>query len=143
MDLKEFIRETLLQIVGGVEEAQNDARRGRAIFNPHLKMKIEPSQPGSADTTLRTDLENLKGSGLLAMGGDGVADIIEFDVAVTVEGENTKDTGKKEGGSAGAKLHIFSASIDASTAKASKERNARSDVTRVKFRVPVMLPRPK
>jgi hypothetical protein len=76
MDLKEFVSETLVQIVAGVKQAQLETKVLGAEVNPHL---VGGSQ---------SDAVKL---GYLRAGGNGFAQIVNFDVALTImEGTGTK-----------------------------------------------------
>lgn len=133
MNLKDFVRETLLEIAEGLTEAQRNSRRGGAVFNPRLKA-IEPGKR-------EIETIQLKGTGLIATAAIGeVAVLVDFDVAITVEEDSKSETGKKEGGEVGAKLHIFSAGIDTNTTTGVTNRKAHNEVSRVRFQVPVSLP---
>src|SRR5437867_2976781 len=82
MDLREFVRDALIQICSGVSDAQGKA--SGAIINPKLKkMPFDKDKP---DSRYSLEPDNLKNANMLATNyADGHADIIEFDVALTVE----------------------------------------------------------
>jgi hypothetical protein len=78
MDVKEFVRETLLQITQGVSEAQHKASGG--IVNPRMRLVSSKTEDGGNVTEV--DAEGIKGSGLLMTNYQyGVASMIEFDIA--------------------------------------------------------------
>ena len=139
MDLKEFVTETLLAIAGGVADAQKKGRSVEAVINPQLKQGhsvVETSKGHKADMW-KLDPDNLKGAGLLVTQSDEVAALVEFDVAVTIA-SGGKETSEKEGAKeAGARIQIVSASISSADTKAYEMRRTRTDITRVKFAVPV------
>ena len=111
MDLKEFVAETLTQIVGGVSEAQ-----GRVT---EMQAKVSPRLNGSPTHAVQ--------HGYLSADG-GAAQIVQFDVALTVkEGAGTK------GG-----LGIVAGAVSLGTSGQSSSEN--SSVSRVKFSVPITLP---
>ncbi|HRE20123.1 MAG TPA: hypothetical protein PKW21_03720 [Rhabdaerophilum sp.] len=110
MKLEDFIRETLVSIVNGVEAAQKET--GQGIVNPSAIM----------------------------IGADGVpknkhyvrpnnpVDFISFDVAVTTD---------EKGGSGGkGSIKVFSLELGADLKSESHETN----VSRVKFEIPLVLP---
>jgi hypothetical protein len=112
MDLKEFVAETLTQIIDGVKEAQRrtEAVEGTSV-NPHLSAPPE-----------------LARYGILNAGGN-VAQVIQFDVALTaMEGTGTK-------GGIGVVAGVFN------LGSAGQSQTENSSVSRVKFSVPLALPR--
>ena len=114
MDLKEFVSQTLMQIIEGVSETQSQAKEFEAEVNPHLNSTH--SEMGK--------------QGFLWAGGRA-AQIVQFDVALTVvEGKGTK------GG-----IGVFAGAINLGSAGQSQSES--SSVSRVKFCVPVVLPRGK
>ena len=108
MELREFVRSTLLEIVAGVTDAQKalDEEGSTAVIN------------APAAGNLKQYYE--RGTRLLEM--------VEFDVALTV----TETTDKGLGG----RLSIAAASIG--TQRGTSIEN--SEVSRVRFQVPVVLP---
>lgn len=140
MDLKEFVRETLVQIVAGVAEAQQDKRRGSAKFAPkmaHREFRTEVGSSKRIHSAWKLDPDNLKGSGLLITEGDGIADIIEFDVAVTLGTKSANETEEGSEKKGGLSIQVLSAGIDASKKTTKAKDKTVSHETRVKFRVPV------
>jgi hypothetical protein len=118
MDLKDFVRESLLEIVAAVQEAQSQTPSGDggARVAPRLTY-----QQGIA--ALLVDNED----------GGGQAFVVEFDLSVVV----TEATEMKAGG--GAKVGIvpvFSAKADASGTANEK----RAATQRIRFSVPVRYP---
>jgi hypothetical protein len=77
MDLRDFIAETIVQIVEGVKDAQLRAREHGARVNPHLST--------SADLAVKHGI-------LIASGA--AAQLVQFDVALAAK----EGTGTKEGG---------------------------------------------
>lgn len=116
MNVREFVKESLLAIVGGVVDAQKEI----AEIAPDAK--ISPAyarhEPGAA----------------VAAGRQQSVTMIEFDLAVTVT-----HTGHAEasGSAKAGVLSVFSASADAG-AEYSHER---SNVSRLRFDVPIVMPR--
>ncbi len=113
MDLKDFISETLNQIIEGVKTAQADARNQTAHVNPPL----------------RGDAKEIMKHGLL----EGFytttnVQLVQFDVALTT----------KEGTGAKAGIGVFTGIISAGTTGQTNTENA--SVSRVKFIVPLSLP---
>ena len=116
MDLKEFVSETLRQIMDGVKEAKDLATTYGADVNPHASMYHAPN------------LSSIVFYRHTEKRGDQPVQTVEFDVAVTAtEGK------QREGG---AKLAVMSISLGG---KQSSE-TLNSSVSRVKFSVPIFLP---
>jgi len=67
----------------------------------------------------------------------GVADIIEFDVAITVESSETEGSESAKKGEGGLRIHVVSAGIDVQNKNTSSGTTSQSNVSRIKFRVPV------
>ncbi|EIQ1514463.1 hypothetical protein LUR59_004661 [Vibrio parahaemolyticus] len=113
MELKEFITEALTQIVEGVHEAQVKVDASGAEINPIVRGGI--------------DYVAQNGGGLATANGN-YAQLVEFDVAVTVtEGQGTK------GG-----IGIVAGAINLGSTGQSNSEN--SSVSNLKFKVPVALP---
>lgn len=112
MDLKDFVAETLVQIVEGVADAQKriHALGVGAAVNPHAVA------------------DNVAGK-------TGRASAIQFDVAVTVTDESASRTGA--GASVGF-LSVISAKMDAKAEASDSVRN--EAVSRVQFSVNVAQP---
>ncbi|MEW8469446.1 MAG: hypothetical protein AB2637_13015, partial [Candidatus Thiodiazotropha sp.] len=97
MDLKEFVKESIVQISKGIEEANTELESSEAMVNPiYVQMHSQDAQ-GYGRTKERDSGFKNPDSRLLQK--------VDFDVAVSVE------TGKE--GSAGAKLTIASIGIGA------------------------------
>jgi hypothetical protein len=112
MQLDEFVRETILQIIQGVKQAQEQSDRNRlgALVSPFV-----------------TRSEGTPG-GMLCAGDRGAMQVVEFDIAIAV----TK--GNKAKGGAGLVIGpLVLGARGASEAQA-------STVSRVKFSVPVSFP---
>jgi len=112
MELRDFVSETLTQIVEGVTSAQSKANQSGAKINPHL----------------RTSFEQAGKLGFLQT-GEGFAQIVQFDVALTV----TEGTGTKGG------IGVFAGAINLGSSGQSQTES--SSVSRVKFSVPLSLPK--
>jgi hypothetical protein len=111
MELREFVAETLTQIVEGVKEAQARAKDHGARVNPHLTTSAELA---------------VKHGILIASGS--AAQLVQFDVALTAkEGTETK-------GGIGVVVGVFALG---STGQSQAEN---SSMSRVKFSVPLVLP---
>ena len=113
MELDEFVAKTLEQIIKGVAGAQDAVRRRDA------NAVINPSV-GSALPPDRLD----EGTGTLVQE-------VSFDVAVTVS----------ESGKSGAGLQVGAFGVGGKMGGGSKR--ARSEVSRIKFMIPVVLPEGK
>lgn len=112
MDLKDFIAETLQQIVQGVKTAQTAVQEHGAEINPNLI----------------GDYKEHAKHGLLLSGTGKVAQIVEFDIALSVK----EGTGTRGG------IGILAGAINLGSSGQSSEEN--SSQNRVKFRVPLSLP---
>lgn len=112
MDLHDFVTQTLIQIVSGVKTAQTEAKTHGAEVNPHL-------------TGAQSELAK---HGFVWASG-AAAQIVQFDVALTV----VEATGTKGG------IGVFAGVVNLGSAGQSKNEN--SSVSRVKFSVPLTLPR--
>ncbi len=112
MDLKEFVSQTLAQIVEGVKEAQSVATDLGGEVNPHLN----------------TTHAEMGKQGILWAGGR-YAQVVQFDVALTV----VEGTGTKGG------IGVFAGAVNLGSSGQSKSES--SSVSRVKFSVPLVLPK--
>jgi hypothetical protein len=110
MELKEFISNTLIQIVDGVKEAKEKCEVGNNI-NPKI------SRIGGDISKRSTRTDDFK-----------VVQHVSFDVALTVE----ETEGSKEG------VGVFIAAIG--LGKENAESTQSSSVSRIKFEVPITLP---
>ncbi|MEJ2440075.1 MAG: hypothetical protein P8Z72_10470 [Gammaproteobacteria bacterium] len=111
MDLKEFISETMIQIISGVVEAQEQEKTIGGTVSPRL---TAGSEFGAQHGFLRAE--------------GGAAQIVQFDVALTA----------KEGSGSKGGIGIVSGIVSLGTSGQSQEENA--SVSRVKFSVPLILP---
>ena len=111
MDLKDFVSQTLTQIVAGVQESQAFADQHAASVNPELS---------------GTQAEAAKHGFLWSEAG--FAQIVSFDVALTV----TEGTGTKGG------IGVFAGAVTLGSSGQSATTN--SSVSHVKFSVPLVLP---
>lgn len=112
MELQEFIEKSLVQIIRGVEKAQQTLADSNATINPKMsKVFVEGGNPGLGYT---------KGSALATM--------VQFDIAVTAEkGHGTK-------GGIGVVTGFISLGSQGSSEK------SHSAATRIQFSVPISLP---
>lgn len=116
MDVREFVKQSLLDIIGGVLDAQRELRDlGRdAVISPEIHQV---------------------GDGIAyAVGRRQPVSNIEFDLAVTVAHAGAAEAG---GNVKGGFLSVLSASAEG---KAQYEHQ-RSDISRLRFQVPVAMPR--
>ncbi len=111
MELRDFVKETLVQIAEGVSEAQERADSLGAHVNPRL---TRSSNYASQQGFLNSE--------------SGAAQVVGFDVALTV----TEGTGTKGG------IGIFAGAVSLGSSGQSSAEN--SSVSRVKFSVPLALP---
>ncbi len=114
MQLREFISETLVQIVGGVVDARAKVDTLNAVA------RVNPFLDPMAD--------QLAKHGFTLAGGDAVQSV-EFDVSVT-----TKDTSGTKGG-----VGVFVVPFTMGTSGQSSSETSGS--SRILFRVPLTLPR--
>ena len=112
MDLKEFVAQTLTQIVEGVKDSQTKTAEMGGEVNPHLN----------------TTHAELGKQGFLWAGGR-YAQVVQFDVALTV----VEGTGTKGG------IGVFAGAVTLGSSGQSKSES--SSVSRVKFSVPLVLPK--
>src|SRR5215472_2249160 len=114
MQLKDFIRDTLVQIVDGVIEAQGQVKQKGAIVAPDTSRGVlEQSKPKSGFTVTK------HGHHLT---------FVEFDVALT-EADSTATKGG---------IGVLFGAINLGSAGESSERT--SSLSRIKFEVPIVLP---
>ena len=111
MELKDFVSETLSQIIQGVNDAKATANDNNATINPHL-------------TSNHTEMSK---QGILWASGQA-AQIVKFDVALTV----TEGTGTKGG------IGIFAGAVNLGSSGESQSEN--TSVSRIQFSVPIVLP---
>ena len=112
MELREFVRETLVQIVRGVQEAQNSLEDTNAEISP---------------TGLR--FTRPEGTPVVYKEGRGIVQHVDFDVAVTTS----------EGTSGRGGLGVFITDTLGVGAQLKRETET-SAVNRIKFLVPVLFP---
>lgn len=120
MDLKEFVKESIVQISRGIEEANSELKDSEAMVNPIYVQTHSTQAQGYGRTAKRKDNSKHPDSKLLQ--------VLDFDVAVTVE------AGKQ--GSAGAKLSIAAFNIGTE----GKIDSANRSESRIRFTIPVVLP---
>lgn len=126
MELQSFVKDTLIQLVTAVKSAADEASRLGAKVNPLLP-------PENA-------LDAAQKLNLFHSWDDELGDMVEFDLAVTAS--ETKADQSETGGGAkvGVNIQVVSAAIGG--AKDSKSQTELHDarISRVKFRVPIVLP---
>ena len=110
MELKDFIRETLVQIAHGVSEAQSELAESEAEINPAVSRRFDVKNSNYGDSK--------SGKPIF---------LIDFDVAVTAtDGTKTK-------GGIGVVTGILALGSQG------QSENANSSVSRIKFMVPMAL----
>ena len=119
MKLQDFVSETLTQIVAGVEDAQNK------IEDVHAN----GTQRGKINPPVSTSAETLEKKGYRVDTYGRTVQNVEFDVAVMVD-ETTEVKGK---------AGLFVAAIGFGVKAGMETKDA--TVHRIKFAVPVVLPR--
>ena len=112
MELKDFVAQTLTQIIAGVKDSQVTAKGLGAEVNPRLN----------------TSYTEAGKQGFLSI-GNGYAPVVQFDVALTV----TEGTGTKGG------IGVFAGVVNLGSSGQSTSES--SSVSRVKFSVPLVLPK--
>ena len=111
MELKDFVSQTLTQIIEGVKESQIKASELGGIVSP----------------CLTSNHSEMGKQGILSASGRA-AQIVQFDVALTV----VEGTGTKGG------IGVFAGAINLGSSGESKAES--TSVSRIKFSVPVVLP---
>lgn len=110
MDLKDFIKETVIGLVEATKELQEQFEKDGVIINPPVSLK-------ERDLYEHSDIRHRYRR----------VEVIEFDVAVTASSESTG------GGRAGLKVLAFEAGADG------RHMRQNEQVSRVKFSVPLVL----
>ncbi len=113
MDLKDFIKETLIQITSGIQESQMEVRKSGGFVNPAHRINSK-----------QTDSSHFGAIGT----GQNIF-MVDFDVSISVK----EDTG----GDAKAQLKV--ASIFSAEAGGSKGIT-NTAINRISFKVPLALP---
>ncbi|MEA3370835.1 MAG: hypothetical protein U9Q40_05800 [Campylobacterota bacterium] len=130
MDLKDFIKETVIQISESVVEIQEhfDDKNIDAIINPReLRANRNKNYSAEYSTTAISPTGNEYSRKNVARNVDN----IEFDVAVTVESDSKSNLGGK--------LKVFDIGVGAEVNEVSKQAN----LSKVKFKIPMVLPHGK
>lgn len=112
MNLKDFVSETLTQIIEGVKDAQEKARKYNGRVNPDI---------------WRTP-DNLSKENIVETSDGKLVQIIDFNIALTVLKEDDNKTG----------VGIFVGGLGIGTQNHSNSENG--SVSNVKFKVPITLP---
>ncbi len=113
MDLKEFVSETLLAIIGGVADAQQKAK----VLSAHVN-------PGG----LTRNIRNVENNAVWDNSTNNYAQQVSFDVAITAEDSAT----------GGAKVRVLSGILGGDIGGEKGNKNVIA--SRVQFSVPVLLP---
>lgn len=119
MDLKEFVRESLVQISGAIVEANAALVGTDAVVNP-FNVAIFSGDQKAYGRLNHAYKEN-----------DAIVEVVEFDIAVTTE------SGTQKGG--GLKISVASIGVGAE----GKSTGAESHASRIKFKVPMVYPSAK
>ena len=118
MDLKEFIKESIVQIAQGIEEANKELEKSPSMVNPmHVVANSDSAQAYAR--TRKPSHDNP---------GTRIVEKVEFDVAVVAETD--------KGGKVGAKLSIASIGIGAEGGTKSTNKSE----SRIKFSIPMVYP---
>lgn len=120
MDLKDFVKETIVQISQGIETANKELEGSHAMVNP-VYVSLNSNDAQGYGRTKSKDAG-------FGVDESRVLQKVDFDVAVSIE------TGEQ--GSAGAKLSIASIGIGAE----GKTESTNKSESRIKFSIPVVFP---
>ena len=114
MELKEFVRSTLVQIVDGVNDAREEIEKKGGSVNPVGGSFDQPSLAGRQWSF-----------------ADGATEIVNFDVALTQE-----DAKESKGG-----IGVFLGGVGLGAQ--GKSDSSSSSLSRIQFQVPLLLPKGK
>jgi len=117
MELKDFVKHTILDIAAGIQEANTEA------IARNINLKANPSPIYFRNNG---NVEYMPGSG--QSDTTKQVEMIKFDVAVTTSGTIT--------GEAGAGINIAGMRLGGSGEVSDEEEN----ISRIKFEVPVLMP---
>jgi hypothetical protein len=127
MNVKDFVRESLQQIVAGVHEAQKNVEGTGAIINPSIHIRNVTNHKVATST----------GSNRLYDSADNLPiESVSFDLAVTVE-EGSKSEDSANGGAA---IRVMGMGFGAGVSTSDSNESKRSSVSRLKFNILVKLP---
>src|SRR5438046_7359401 len=119
MELKTFIKESLVQIVDAVTEAATYARGKGALINPRMAEERVRNAPPEMGFTSRPNPETVRNLGMFLTYDNRLADMVEFDVAVTAS-SIAEETGTTEGGlKAGVGIRVVSVEVGGKTESSS------------------------
>ena len=150
-DLRDFVKETLVQVIQGIADARSEAKKVGASVNPVLAIKSVKRRPVTARPDdeptediygkgIRLDRENLALANILETADGGIADVIEFDVAITtaaIQSAGSKTSSEKGGG---VEIKVVSAKLDYGTGTDQSLQTTDSQISRIKFKIPVAFP---
>jgi hypothetical protein len=140
MELRTFIKETLVQIVDAVVEAREEAGKKGALINPRMAEETVRVAPPGMGFTTRPNADVVKGFGMFLARDNRTADMIEFDVAVTAS-STAEESGTTGGGVKGrAGIRVVAVELGGETETTAGIRRTDERVSHVKFRIPVALP---
>ena len=140
MELKTFVEQSLIQIIEGIHDAQKQAHKFRAMINPPLAPEVD-DKGHTKGPMYRPAAEMLQRVGLLETGMGTVADMVEFDVAITVSTGKTDSSEKGGEAKAGLNISVVSAQFGGGAKSSTQSKLEDSRISRVKFRVPVAFPK--
>ena len=124
MELKDFVKSALVEVVEAVSEAQMDLIEKRAMINPKIYVDNITKTQGQSNLHLKEGT----GSPHRTLPVYHAVQNIDFDVAVTIS-----DTTKTGGGG---RISVIALSLGG---EASDEMQTTS-VSRIKFSVPILFP---
>lgn len=117
IDLKTFVAQTLIQIVEGVQEADKSLGGDGLIVNPTLQRALYNNKTST------------HGGKLHETNRTGMAQMIDFDVAITASDSSAKEAG------GGIGIYVVKAGVSHNSA------SQQQSVSHVKFFVPLALPK--
>ena len=118
MDLKDFIKDSFVQIAKGIEEANEELKDSSAQINP------DNVYVNAGDRQNYGRLSTSKKHGK-------IVEVVEFDVAVIATGDT------ESGGKLGVKVGVFEIGANGN------EKSGNKAESRIKFRIPAVFPSAK
>jgi hypothetical protein len=144
MDLETFVSESILGIMRGVHNAQTQSHmRGLNLGRVYPRLKTVLITKGEMPPGMQQDYEwsvdpeMAKNAQMLVTKDGDAADLISFDIAVTVQSSEKSETGQETSGKGGASIKVLEVGINSKRTESSGESSAHAHETRIKFRIPV------
>lgn len=127
MTLRTFVEDTLVDLVTAVKNA--------AEKTTALGAKINPTLPDGGEANVAAERMRL----FRSWNGE-LGDMIEFDLAITASELSEQSDAATGSGKLGANIHVVAASMGGEKQSESRSELQNARISRVKFRVPVVLP---